>query len=170
MKEYLKEIDPYHLNENVFNLIGKEWMLICAGKKDNYNMMTASWGGLGIMWNKPVAFIFVRPQRYTLDFIEDSDFFTLNFFNKSYHKLLNEMGTKSGREINKMVVDDLSASETNNKAIFFEESRLVLECKKLYKDQIKPEGFIEAAIDSNYKQKDYHFIYFGRVTNAWMKE
>lgn len=170
MKEIFKEISPYHLNDNVFQLIGKEWMLISAGKKDHYNMMTASWGGLGIMWNKPVAFIFVRPQRYTLEFLENSDYFTLNFFDKSYHKLLNEMGTKSGRDINKMAVDGLSASETNNKAILFDESRLVLECKKLYKDQIKPEGFVEPDIDANYKQKDYHFIYFGQVTNAWMKE
>ncbi len=170
MKENFREIDPYQLNENVFKLIGNEWMLICAGNRDNYNMMTASWGGLGILWNKPVVFIFVRPQRFTYQFLEGSDFFSLNFFDKSFHSILTEMGTKSGREIDKMSVDNLSALETKNNNIYFKESRLVLECKKLYKDRIKPEGFIDSKIDSHYKHNDYHYVYFGLITSARMKE
>jgi len=166
METNFQTIDPHQLNENVFNLIGKEWMLIAAGNSDKYNMMTASWGGLGVIWNKPVAIIFVRPQRYTLEFLENNNFFTLNFFDNRFRKVLNLLGSKSGREINKMETEGLQADVTNNNTIFFKQSRLVLECRKVYYDDIKQANILNDAAKGMYPNSDFHRIYFGEVISG----
>src|SRR5699024_11934868 len=95
-------IDPKELNKNVFSLIGDRWMLITAGTREKCNTMTASWGGLGVLWGKPVATVYIRPQRYTMEFVEGSEFFTLAFFGEAYRKALALCGSKSGREIDKV--------------------------------------------------------------------
>ena len=92
------EIAPKTLTENVFSLIGDRWMLITAGTPDHCNTMTASWGGLGVLWRKPMATIYVRPQRYTFGFIEQSDEFTLSFFGPQWKKALSYCGAVSGRD------------------------------------------------------------------------
>jgi flavin reductase (DIM6/NTAB) family NADH-FMN oxidoreductase RutF len=107
MEDRFKIIEPEQIRENIFKLIGDDWMLICAGNIKNYNMMTASWGTCGILWNKPVAVIFIRPQRYTHEFTEKNEYFTLNFFDETYRRHLNLLGTKSGREIIKWTNLDL---------------------------------------------------------------
>ena len=96
-----EKIDPKTLKENVFSLIGDQWMLITAGTPEHCNTMTASWGSLGVLWGKNVATIYIRPQRYTYEFVERSDFFTLAFFGREYHKALALCGAKSGREVDK---------------------------------------------------------------------
>ena len=169
MSDQFTTTDLNLLNESIFRLIGKDWMLIAAGNKKSYNMMTASWGGCGILWNKPVAFIFVRPQRYTLEFLEKHDHFTLNFFDPSYRKTLNLLGTKSGREINKMEVDGMKAIEINRDTIGFENASLILECKKVYADKLKPENFIDPSFLDHYPLRDYHIIYYGEIINALKK-
>ena len=98
----MKETDILEINENAVKLIGKEWMLITAGNMENYNTMTASWGNIGFLWGKPVATIYVRPQRYTLEYIEREECFTLSFFPEQYRKALNICGTKSGRDTDKV--------------------------------------------------------------------
>ena len=75
----MKPIAIKDLSENFFEVIGKEWMLVTAGNKDHFNTMTASWGGIGFLWNKPVVYVFIRPERYTFEFIEKSEYFTLSF-------------------------------------------------------------------------------------------
>ncbi len=97
----MERIEINQLSENFIEAVGKEWMLITAGVLENFNMMTASWGGMGYLWNKPVAFIFVRPERYTYEFIEKSDYFTLSFLGK-LRKVYNICGSKSGRDIDKL--------------------------------------------------------------------
>ena len=85
----MKKIEVKELKDNMFETISKEWMLVTAGTKDKFNTMTANWGGIGFLWNKPVAFIFIRPERYTLDFIEQNDYLTLSFLgeeHKDVHK------------------------------------------------------------------------------------
>ena len=88
MQNKFKKILPAEITENPFDLIGKTWMLITAKKGDEVNTMTASWGGVGIMWNKPVAFVFVRPTRHTYSFLEQSEFLSLNFMPESFRKEL----------------------------------------------------------------------------------
>ena len=89
-------------NENAFDLIGKEWMLVTAGNKEKFNTMTASWGGIGWLWNRPVAFVFIRPERYTHDFIERESRLTLSFYKEEFRGILHFCGTKSGRDVDKV--------------------------------------------------------------------
>ena len=93
----MKKLEVKDLKENFFEAIGKEWMLVTAGTKEKFNTMTASWGGIGWLWNKPVAFVFVRPERYTYEFIEKSDYLTLSFLGEANKKIHAVCGSKSGR-------------------------------------------------------------------------
>jgi len=132
--------------------------------------MTASWGGLGIMWNKNVAYVFLRPQRYTKEFIDATDTFSLSFYNESYRKILSYLGTVSGRDEEKIEKSGLSKASYGNTP-YFEEANLVLICKKLYAQQYDPEGFIDETLDEkNYPQKDYHTMYIVEITKALIKE
>ena len=162
-------ISPEKLNENAFHLIAKDWMLLSAGKIDNFNNMTASWGGLGNLWNKNVAFIFVRPPRHTYKFIETNDFFTINFFEEKYREILNLSGKKSGRDIDKMKGIGLTPIESENKSVYYSEARLIFECKKIYFQDILPENFLDDSIILKYPEKDFHRMYVGEITKALIK-
>jgi flavin reductase (DIM6/NTAB) family NADH-FMN oxidoreductase RutF len=163
-------IDPYNLNESVFRLLDKDWMLITAGKTDRFNMMTASWGGFGILWNQPVSYIFVRPTRYTYKFIEENESFTLNFFGPGYRKILNFCGSRSGREVDKINMPGLTPVESDTGSIYFSEARIVMECRKIYFHDIKSENFIDLKIESHYPKKDYHRMYIGKIENIWIMD
>lgn len=107
------EIDPKEISANVFKLINDGWMLITAGNIDSYNMMTASWGGQGVLWDKNVCFCFIRPTRHTYQFVEKANYFTLSFFDEKYRDILNFCGTNSGNKVNKMAVKGLTARKTS---------------------------------------------------------
>jgi len=166
----MKLIDPYNINESVFRLLDKDWMLITAGGPGNFNTMTASWGGFGILWHQPVAFIFVRPPRYTYQFLEQNDWFTLSFFGPGYRDMLNFCGTKSGKDVDKVAKTGLVPLTTEKENIYFEGARLVFECRKLYIHDLQAEQFIDPGIESNYPKKDYHRMYIGKVENSWILE
>jgi flavin reductase (DIM6/NTAB) family NADH-FMN oxidoreductase RutF len=166
----MKLIDPYDLNESTFKLLDKDWTLISAGKAGHFNMMTASWGGFGILWNQPVAFIFVRPPRYTYEFLEQYDGFTLNFFGPGYRSILNFCGSKSGRSVDKMRESGLVPMETETGNIFFKEARLVFECSKIYYQDIQPGQFLDPQIEKNYPKKDYHRMYIGRIEKIFKQD
>ena len=169
MEKIFKQIGPEEISENVFHLIGKEWMLITAGTAERYNMMTASWGTAGVLWKKPVIFIFIRPQRYTFEFIEPQAHFSVSFFNEEHKGILNLCGTTSGRDLDKMDIDGLTAIEMPTGALGFEEAKLVLECRKIYYDDIKPEFFQVFDIEKVYPKADYHRFYIGEIVQAWEK-
>lgn len=162
--------DIFELQENVFKLLDKDWMLITAGVSGDYNMMTASWGGMGMLWHKPVAFIFIRPQRHTYGFTEKFNKLTITFFAEEYRSILKICGSKSGKEIDKMKITGLTPIETESKAIAFDEARLILECRKLYYDDIKPANFILPETEEIYPAKDYHRMYICEITNAFIKK
>lgn len=169
----MKKIDVKGLNENVFEAIGKEWMLVCAGGKDGSNMMTASWGCLGWLWNKPVAVVFVRPERYTHGIIEDNEYLTLSFLGNEAEarKIYNFCGSKSGRDCDKAKETGLVPVVTDNGCVGFEQSRLTLECRKLYKDNMAPEKFLDKSLLQWYGEKGgYHDVYVVEITNAYVKE
>lgn len=148
------EIKTEELNESPFKLIGKDWMLITAKKDDKVNTMTASWGGLGVMWGKDVAYIVVRPQRYTKEFIDNSDTFSLTFFDDEYKKTLGYLGKVSGRDEDKISNSNLTLNTCENTP-YFEEGKVVLVCKKLYGQYIDPKCFLEDGIDERwYPEKD----------------
>lgn len=170
MEQLFKKIHTEEIQDNVFKLIGKDWMLVTSGTADNYNMMTASWGCAGVLWRKPIAITFVRPQRYTFGFLEAQPYFTLSFFPEEQKELLNLCGTTSGRDLNKMNIDGLNAVETPSGSVAFEEARLVLECRKIYFDDIKPEFFQVFDIEKVYPARDYHRFYIGEIIRTWEKK
>jgi flavin reductase (DIM6/NTAB) family NADH-FMN oxidoreductase RutF len=165
-----KKISSYQISENAIDLIGKQWMLITAGKKDSFNTMTAAWGGFGFLWNMPVTYIFIRPQRYTFEFVEKFNDYTLCFFDRKFKSILSYCGVNSGRDVNKVKETGLLINETEAGNIFFEQAKLVIECSKLYQDDIKPENFLNSLINRNYPNKDYHRMYIGKVINCWIKD
>ena len=164
-----EKIDPKALDQNVFSLIGDQWMLITAGTEDKCNTMTASWGGLGVLWGKPVATVYIRPQRYTLEFVEREDTFTLCFFGEEYRKALALCGSKSGRDMDKVKECGFTVA-TAEGAPYFEEADLVLVCKKSYWQDMDPTHFLDGEIDSKwYPEKDYHRIFIGEILEVLRK-
>lgn len=149
---------------NVFEMVGKQWMLVTAAKEDgSVNTMTASWGGMGILWNKTVAFVFIRPQRYTKEFIDASGHMSLTFFDEKYRDMLKYMGTVSGRDENKVEKMGLTVA-MDGETPYFEEASIVLQCKKLYAQDMKPECFIsEEDAKKFYPGEDYHTTYVVEV-------
>lgn len=159
--------------EDAFQLIGKEWMLITAGDSTSYNTMTASWGGLGWLWNKPVAFIFVRPERYTHDFIEKNDRLSLSFFSEDYKPALQICGTKSGRDGDKVREAGLSPKSLESGVMTFDEARMVLDCKKLFKTEMTDSAFIDKELLARwYNEKPgggLHTIYVVEIESVYAK-
>lgn len=155
----MKEILHENFNENSFNLIGNDWLLLTAEKEGKANTMTASWGGLGILWNKKVAYIFIRPQRYTKEFVDSADRLSISVLPNDYRKELGYLGRVSGRDEDKISKANLTVKEYED-VPYFEEARLTMICKKLYAQELKEECFIDKEIiDKCYPQKDYHTMY-----------
>jgi flavin reductase (DIM6/NTAB) family NADH-FMN oxidoreductase RutF len=165
-----RTISPEDINDNPFKLVGSDWMLITAGPPEAYNTMTASWGGLGVLWNKNVCWCVIRPVRYTYEFMEKAGNFTLSFFDETYRDALNVCGTQSGRDINKAEAAGLTpAAGKLAGTTYFEQARLVLECRKIYTQDLNPELFLDRSIESLYPQKDYHRMYFGEVMGCFSR-
>ena len=163
----LRKIEPQDINQNPFTLIDDDWFLLSAGDLHAFNTMTASWGGVGILWNKPVVFCFVRPQRYTYKFIESNELFTMSFFDDSHRDALSLCGKVSGRQTDKMKATGLTPMESPKGSVFYEQAKLMLECRKLYYSDIIPENFMIEGINSNYPKKDYHRMYIGEITSCF---
>ncbi len=160
MNEF-KILSPYEVEGNPFQMIDKQWMLITAGNEKKANTMTASWGGVGVLWNKPVSFAFIRPTRYTYAFTEQEDTYSLCFFPEEYRDALRLCGTVSGRDRDKIAEAGLTLRH-DAAAPYFDEAETVLICRKLHYQDIDPAGFIDPTIDSHYKN-DYHRMYVGEV-------
>jgi len=162
----MTKIEPNMFDENVFELIGSNWMLITAGTPESYNTMTASWGGMGVLWNKNICFCVIRPTRHTYQFMEKTDVFSLSFFEERYRQALEVCGTKSGRDIDKAAVTGLTpvAGELAG-TTHFQQARLVIECRKIYAQDVDPKLFLDPNIDNLYPQKDYHRMYIGEIVN-----
>ena len=161
MKRF-ETIKPEEMTDNPFQLIGTEWMLITAGTKDSFNTMTAAWGGLGVLWGKSICFCVIRPTRYTYEFMEQSDLYTLSFLGKQYRHILTYCGSNSGRDTNKVAETGLT-SISDDGSVYFAEARLVLSCRKIYFQDILPDHFLDPKIDEFYPLKDYHRMYVGEI-------
>ncbi len=155
--------------ENAIKLIGSDWMLISAGDTEKVNTMTASWGCLGVLWNKNVCVAFVRPQRYTYEFTERSSKMSFSFFDPEYKDALRFCGTKSGRDCDKFASTGLTYSFCDDAPVI-DQARIVLVCKKLYADDLKEECFLYPELLDNYKQKDYHRFYVCEIEKVLIKD
>jgi len=161
-----KELDPCKMTGNPFKMINEQWMLITAGDKDNFNTMTASWGGLGVMWNKKVSYVVVRPSRYTFEFMEKHDHYTLSFLGDEHRDALNICGSKSGRDIDKVKEAGLTPVFDGN-GIYFEEAKIAMVCKKLYWQDLDPKNFLDDSMEKHYKADDYHRLYVGEIEEMY---
>jgi len=157
-------------NESPFRRIGKDWMLITACMNGKVNTMTASWGGLGILWGRPSAFIFVRDSRYTKEYLDASASFSLCFFDHAaYARQLSYLGTVSGRDEDKIANAGLTAAEQNGTP-YFQEADTVIVCRKTAKQRLLPESFLSEEIEENfYGGTDYHTLYVGAIEEIWVK-
>lgn len=165
-----KKISPFDIDDNVFKLMDKDWMLITAGTRDHVNTMTASWGHLGIIWNLPVAICYIRPQRHTFAFANRNEYYTLSFFEEKDRKILQFCGTKSGRDHDKIKETGLIPLETESGNIYYEQARMVLECRKIYQDDMKAEHFLRPEIvKKNYPKNDFHRFYYGEIVNVLVR-
>ncbi len=163
-----KEIASKEIEGNLIKSIADEWMLISAGDENGYNMMTASWGFAGEMWGNDSVVAMIRPQRYTMEFVDNNDYFTLSFYgeNKDIHKVC---GSKSGRDVNKTELTGLTPVFSDN-TVYFDEARLVLVCKKQYVSRLKEECFIDKEPLKWYNDKDYHYMIIGKIEKVLIKE
>ena len=172
----MKTVRPEAIVDNPFKMIGKDWMLVTACTKQTdeegnvrtgrVNTMTASWGGLGIMWNKPVATIYLRPSRYTKEIIDSTDTFSLSVLPEKFKTDLDYCGSHSGRDGDKFKAAKLDV-EYMNDTPWIKQARLVLFCRKLYAQEIDPYAFTEELLcKQNYRKDDFHTMYIAEVTKV----
>lgn len=153
------QVQPHHLWD-------KQWLVLTCGDfhSGKFNSMIVGWGGFGTMWNKPFAITVVRPQRYTYEFMEKYDSFTLSAFSKKYKKALDILGTKSGRQMDKYRETGLTPIPSAQiSAPGFDEAELIIECRKSYWQDMDPSHFLLTSIPAQYPNNDFHRIYFGEI-------
>ncbi len=164
-----KEITTAELNLNVFEAVGKDWMLITAGQQAKVNTMTASWGGMGVMWGKDVAFAVIRPQRYTKEFVDAQETFSLSLM-KGDKQTLGYLGSVSGRDEDKISKSKLTVAYWNGTP-YFAEAHTVLVCKKLFVQPYVEQAFLEPALcEQWYPEKDYHTLYISEIVQVLVKK
>ena len=166
----MEHITPFELNENLFSLLDRTWMLITARDPETgkINTMTASWGGFGILWNKPVAFVFIRPQRYTYELLEKTDVFSMSFFGGEYKKELTYFGRNSGRDGDKYEATGFTTVKLDGTECV-EQAKVNLVLKKLAFQDIDPKGFLDESIEGNYNG-DYHRVYVAEIVKTYIAE
>lgn len=166
----MREILPKDLDKNVFNLIGNEWMLVAAQNEEGkVNAMTASWGGLGVMWGKNVCYVVIRPQRYTKEFVDNSEGFSLTFYEEDKKEMLGYMGRVSGRDEDKIKNAGLTTIVEEG-IPYFEEAKITLLCKKLFKQRLSENAVLDKEIlDKWYPNEDMHYLYIAEIEKVLVK-
>lgn len=164
----MKEISAKEIKDNLIKAIADEWMLITSGDEKGYNTMTASWGFTGEMWGEDSVAIMVRPQRYTMEFIEKNDLFTLSFYGdrKDIHKVC---GHKSGRDTDKAAQCGLTPVFEYG-TTYFKQARLVIVCKKQYMSRLEEKCFIDKEPLRWYPERDYHNMIIGKIEKVLVSE
>ena len=165
------EIQPKDWQINPFQKIGEEWMLITAEKDGKCNSMTASWGGVGVLWAKNVVYLFVRKSRYTKDFIDGAERFSLTFYERpQYTAMLSYMGKTSGRSEDKIAKAGLTLCHDGDTP-YFAEADTVLVCRKMACQPVTPDCFVDSSVDAKfYADHDYHDMYIAEIEKILVKE
>jgi len=169
----MKQVDVYELpfNKSLFEKMNRDWMLVTAGTTARCNPMTASWGGLGVLWGRNVATVYIRPERYTFSFIEREPYFSIAFFGKEYRAAMNLCGTKSGRDIDKVRECGFTPAAGREGGVYFAEAEIALVCKKIYADDIRLENMV--GLDPEQYYGDHggvHRLFIGEIIEAHCKE
>lgn len=150
---------------DIFSQFDRKWALLTAGTMEKFNTMTISWGGLGTLWNKPVATVYVRTSRYTHEFMDDSEYFTISFYPESYKEKLALLGRESGRDMDKMHVDGLTA-EKAGESVTFAEAEVTFVCRKLFMQQMDPAKIPGEIVKALYSKDAPHDMYIGEVVDV----
>lgn len=164
-----RETDIHTLKFNPFDKISKQWMLITAGDRMGSNTMTASWGGVGELWGKYVSTIYIRPQRYTLEFVEREEYYSLCFFGPEYRQALSLCGSKSGRDVDKDAATGLTPC-FDQAAPYYEQARLVFLCRKLYRQDMEESAFLDKGLLEKWYDNDLHRMFIGEIVKVLEKE
>ena len=146
----------------IFSQFDKNWALLTAGDKEKFNTMTVSWGGLGTIWNRPVATVYVRTSRYTHEFMDNNEYFTVSFYPEEYKNVLGVLGSKSGRDIDKQHDSGLTAKELSQ-SMTFEEAEVTLVCRKLFVQRLEKENMLPEIAKQYYDGDALHDMYIGEV-------
>ena len=155
------------LKTNAAELIGKQWMLISAGTPEDFNCMTASWGGLGFLWGRPVAFVFVRPNRHTRGYIDSTPTLTLSFMPEAYRQDLVYCGRHSGRDVDKMAATQLSPVPTPEGGVAMADADVVLHCRKMFRTTLQEADFLDwSEVSPAWYAEDnpLHVLYICEIT------
>ena len=166
-----REIDPKELGGNFIKKIGFDWMLVTAqNSKGKVNTMTAAWGWVGYSWQRPVAVCVIRRSRFTHEFVEDSNTFSLTFFDESYRRQLNLCGKESGRNMDKIKACSFNVLH-EGETPYFAQSNLVFICRKVAKQYLGTDAFIDKSfVENYYPEGDFHDMYFGEIVKVLAKE
>lgn len=167
---HFESIPPEEIRRSPFTLIADDWFLLTAGSPEKgFNTMTAAWGALGELWSRKTAFVFVRPQRHTMRFMESSGLFTMSFLPGDYREALQFCGTHSGRDVDKPARTGLTPFAPAEGATAFEEAGLILVCRKIHAQDLDPERFLDPSIGELYPAGDYHRLYVGEILEVLRK-
>ncbi len=153
---------------NIFSVFDKKWALLTAGNKDSFNTMTVSWGGMGTIWGKPVATVYVRTSRYTHEFMDREGYFTVSFYPEEYRKVLGVLGSKSGRDMDKMNSSGLTAKALQE-SVTFEEAEITLVCRKMFMQRLEPSNITDPDAAKFYAGDAPHDMYIGEVVDIISK-
>ena len=164
-----RQLEPDKIPGNIIKMVNDDWMLITAGTDEKFNMMTASWGGIGVLYGKPVAICFINPLRYTYQLMETNDTYTLTFYTEAHREALRYCGSNSGRDTDKVKGSGLTPVTTPLGSKAFSEAWLVIECRKLVGQSLSHDALFDEKIKSEWEGKELHRMYIGEIINVWMK-
>lgn len=172
MNEAYRELDPKLWQDQIFSLLGEEWALVTAGNEEKCNTMTVSWGGIGVLWGKPMATLYIRPQRYTREFMEQEDFVSLSFLEEGHKKELAFCGKESGRTVDKFKecnFQPVFQAVADGVVPFVDKAKLVFLCRKQAVMPMVAEALPEDVKERWYPKADYHLMYFCEIVGILEK-
>lgn len=164
-----KRIDPEKIPGNIIKMLNEDWMLITAGDRTKFNMMTASWGGLGVLFGKPSAFCFINPMRYTYSLMEQGDTYTLTFYTEAYRDALELCGTVSGKDTDKVEASGLTPITTPSGAQAFSEAWMIIECRKMVAQPLSQAVIVDPTVRQSFDGKPVNTLFIGEILNVWVK-
>ena len=151
-------------NTEIFSQFNDKWALLCAGTKDYFNAMTISWGGMGTLWSRDVVTVYVKPVRYTWQYMEKNDYFTVSFYPEKYRHDLSIMGSKSGRDCDKVALTALTPKALAN-GVTFEQAEATIVCRKIYWQDLDRGAMPPEVAATYYKTEEPHRMYVGEVVD-----
>ena len=164
-----KQLSPDKIPGNIIKMLNEDWMLITAGTDAKYNMMTASWGGLGVLYGKPTITCFINPTRYTYQLMEANETYTLTFYTEAYREALQYCGSNSGRDKDKVKGSGLTPITTPSGSKAFSEAWLIIECRKMVGQSLSHDALFDEKVKNEWVGKQLHKMYIGEIMNVWVK-